>query len=68
MRPEEYLRPLRALTRECVRGARANAPAGGLAAEGGVAALLPLARALASPSAEGTHLEYIIRSSITAIL
>ncbi|KOB64887.1 Integrator complex subunit 1 [Operophtera brumata] len=53
MRPEEYLRPLRALTRECVRGARANTSAAGLANEGGVAALLPLARALASPSAEG---------------
>lgn len=53
MRPEEYLRPLRALTRECVRGARASTSAGGLANEGGVAALLPLARALASPSPDG---------------
>lgn len=38
LRPEDYLRPLRALTREVVRAARADA-----------AALLPLARALAQP-------------------
>ncbi|KAI5634588.1 integrator complex subunit 1 [Phthorimaea operculella] len=38
LRPEDYLRPLRALTRECVRAARADAQA-----------LLPLARALATP-------------------
>jgi integrator complex subunit 1 len=38
LRPEDYLRPLRALTRECVRAQRADA-----------AALLPLARALAVP-------------------
>ncbi|XP_049878079.1 integrator complex subunit 1 [Pectinophora gossypiella] len=38
LRPEDYLRPLRALTRECVRAARAD-----------VQALLPLARALATP-------------------
>ncbi|KAL0868839.1 hypothetical protein ABMA27_007195 [Loxostege sticticalis] len=38
LRPEDYLRPLRALTRECVRAARADAQA-----------LLPLARALAQP-------------------
>ncbi|CAH0728666.1 unnamed protein product, partial [Brenthis ino] len=37
-RPDDYLRPLRALTRECVRAARSDA-----------AALLPLARALAHP-------------------
>lgn len=36
-RPDDYLRPLRALTRECVRAARSDA------------ALLPLARALAHP-------------------
>ncbi|KAJ8714275.1 hypothetical protein PYW08_007895 [Mythimna loreyi] len=38
LRPEDYLRPLRALTREVVRAARADAQA-----------LLPLARALAQP-------------------
>ncbi|KAH9642292.1 hypothetical protein HF086_009656 [Spodoptera exigua] len=38
LRPEDYLRPLGALTREVVRAARADA-----------AALLPLARALAQP-------------------
>lgn len=39
MRQEEYLRPLRSLTRECVRAARGEAPL----------ALLPLARALTAP-------------------
>ncbi|XP_037876176.1 integrator complex subunit 1 isoform X3 [Bombyx mori] len=38
VRSEDYLRPLRALTRECVRAARADSHA-----------LLPLARALAAP-------------------
>lgn len=38
MRTEDYLRPLRALTRECVRATRSDA-----------AALLPLACALAHP-------------------
>ncbi|XP_072929627.1 integrator complex subunit 1 [Epargyreus clarus] len=38
LRTEDYLRPLRALTRECVRAARQDC-----------AALLPLARALAAP-------------------
>lgn len=37
-RPDDYLRSLRALTRECVRAARSDAQA-----------LLPLARALAHP-------------------
>ncbi|CAG9789541.1 unnamed protein product [Diatraea saccharalis] len=40
LRAEDYLRPLRALTRECVRAAPARADA---------QALLPLARALAAP-------------------
>ncbi|XP_045502451.1 integrator complex subunit 1 [Colias croceus] len=38
LRTEDYLRPLRALTRECIRAARSDAQA-----------LLPLARALAQP-------------------
>ncbi|KAI8424722.1 hypothetical protein MSG28_006676 [Choristoneura fumiferana] len=38
LRQEDYLRPLRALSRECVRAARADAQA-----------LVPLARALAAP-------------------
>ncbi|GBP49811.1 Integrator complex subunit 1 [Eumeta japonica] len=43
LRPEEYLRPLRALTRECVRAAAARPDAAAAAAS----ALVPLARALA---------------------
>ncbi|XP_060805027.1 integrator complex subunit 1 [Amyelois transitella] len=54
IRSEDYLRPLRALTRECVRAARAEAGAAGGAAGGaggaaGALALAALARALAAP-------------------